>query len=150
MTRANYTKAHSLFSSSIFSALDDAIRLAKSKNIIIPFGVGIAGVVAESKEVINIKNAYEDPRFNDEIDQKTGYKTNTILSMPICNYEGKYIQFLPPQWQLKSKKKSISTLIGDVIGVAQIINKTNGELKLTRNSSFFSFTSRTFKTNAIV
>jgi cGMP-specific 3',5'-cyclic phosphodiesterase len=34
---------------------------------------------------------------------KTGYKTNAILSMPILNYEE------------------------DVIGVAQIINKTNGE-----------------------
>lgn len=52
---------------------------------------------------MNIKDAYKDARFNSEIDLKTGYKTNIILSMPICNYEG------------------------DVIGVAQIINKTNGK-----------------------
>jgi cGMP-specific 3',5'-cyclic phosphodiesterase, invertebrate len=84
-------------------ALDDAIRLAKSEELVIPFGVGIAGHVAEMKEVVNIKDAYKDPRFNSEIDHKTGYKTNIILSMPICNYEG------------------------EVIGVAQIINKTNGE-----------------------
>jgi cGMP-specific 3',5'-cyclic phosphodiesterase len=44
---------------------------------------------------------FQDPRFNSEIDLRTGYKTNLILSMPICNYEG------------------------EVIGVAQIINKTN-------------------------
>jgi cGMP-specific 3',5'-cyclic phosphodiesterase, invertebrate len=69
---------------------------------VIPFGVGIAGLVAETKEMVNIKDAYNDPRFNCEIDLKTGYKTNHILSLPICNYEG------------------------DVIGVAQIINKTNG------------------------
>lgn len=56
--------------------------------------------------MVNIKDAYKDPRFNSEIDLKTGYKTNIILSMPICNYEG------------------------DVIGVAQIINKTNGEKAL--------------------
>lgn len=43
----------------------------------------------------------QDARFNNEIDLKTGYKTNSILCMPICNYEG------------------------EVIGVAQIINKTN-------------------------
>lgn len=92
VTKVNYTSRHLIFSTISNSALDDAICLAKSKNIVIPFGVGIAGVVAESKEVINIKNAYDDPRFNDEIDQKTGYKTNTILSMPICNYEGKYIR----------------------------------------------------------
>lgn len=59
--------------------------------------------MAQTKDIINIKNAYDDPRFNCEIDQKTGYKTNAMLSMPIANYEG------------------------DVIGVAQIINKTNGE-----------------------
>ena len=85
------------------TALDDAIRLAKSEELIIPFGVGIAGHVAETKEIVNIKDAYADLRFNKEIDLKTGYKTNIVLSMPITNYEG------------------------DVIGVAQIINKTNGE-----------------------
>ena len=85
-------------------ALDDAVRRAKAEEIIIPFGVGIAGSVAQTKETINIKEAYTDPRFNCEIDIKTGYKTHVILSMPICNYEG------------------------DVIGVAQIINKTNGKL----------------------
>lgn len=92
-------------------ALDDAIRLAKSEELVIPFGVGIAGHVADTKEVVNIKDAYQDPRFNSEIDLKTGYKTNIILSMPICNYEG------------------------EVIGVAQIINKTNGEtlLRLTKS-----------------
>lgn len=82
---------------------DEAIVNRTGEEIIIPFGVGIAGAVAETKNIINIKNAYEDPRFNCEIDQRTGYKTNTILSMPICNYDD------------------------DVIGVAQIINKTNGK-----------------------
>lgn len=84
-------------------ALDDAIRKASGEEILIPFGVGIAGTVAQTKTAVNIKNAYEDPRFNSEIDQKTGYKTKNILSMPICNYEG------------------------DVIGVAQIINKKSGK-----------------------
>ncbi|XP_040152060.1 cGMP-specific 3',5'-cyclic phosphodiesterase [Anopheles arabiensis] len=87
--------------------LDEAVRRAKQDEIIIPFGVGIAGTVAQTNETINIKEAYKDPRFNSEIDQKTGYKTNIILSMPICNYEGQ------------------------VIGVAQIINKTNGSPEFT-------------------
>ncbi|XP_011182613.2 cGMP-specific 3',5'-cyclic phosphodiesterase isoform X1 [Zeugodacus cucurbitae] len=87
------------------TALKDAVKKAKSEEIRIPFGVGIAGMVAQTKEMINIKEAYKDARFNCEIDLKTGYKTNAILSMPICNYEG------------------------DVIGVAQIINKTNGSME---------------------
>ncbi|XP_057329164.1 cGMP-specific 3',5'-cyclic phosphodiesterase-like [Microplitis mediator] len=86
--------------------LEDAIQKA-SEEIRIPFGVGIAGYVAQTKEIINIKDAYSDPRFNSKIDMRTGYKTTLILSMPICNYEG------------------------DVIGVAQIINKTNGNNEFT-------------------
>ncbi|CAG5075090.1 5'-cyclic phosphodiesterase (Drosophila willistoni) [Cotesia congregata] len=87
--------------------LEDAIQKANSEEIRIPFGVGIAGYVAQTKEIINIKDAYSDPRFNSKIDLRTGYKTTLILSMPICNYEG------------------------DVIGVAQIINKTNGSNEFT-------------------
>nr|CAD7423738.1 unnamed protein product [Timema monikensis] len=64
-------------------------------------------MVAQSKQLINIKDAYQDPRFNSAIDLRTGYKTNIILSMPICNYEG------------------------EVIGVAQIINKTNDTNEFT-------------------
>ncbi|KAH8351092.1 hypothetical protein KR084_003692 [Drosophila pseudotakahashii] len=84
------------------TALKDAVTRASGEEIIIPFGIGIAGMVAQTKQMINIKEAYKDARFNCEIDLKTGYKTNAILCMPICNYEG------------------------DIIGVAQIINKTNG------------------------
>ncbi|KAH0555369.1 cGMP-specific 3',5'-cyclic phosphodiesterase-like [Cotesia glomerata] len=87
--------------------LENAIQKANSEEIRIPFGVGIAGYVAQTKEIINIKDAYSDPRFNSKIDLRTGYKTTLILSMPICNYEG------------------------DVIGVAQIINKTNGSNEFT-------------------
>ncbi|XP_073817223.1 phosphodiesterase 6 [Musca autumnalis] len=94
-----------LFDVTQTTPLKDAVKKARSEEIVIPFGVGIAGMVAQTKETINIKEAYKDARFNCEIDLKTGYKTNTILSMPICNYEG------------------------DIIGVAQIINKTDGSLE---------------------
>ena len=44
----------------------------------------------------------QDSRFNKEVDKKTGYRTQSLLCMPILNYEG------------------------DLIGVAQIMNKTDG------------------------
>ncbi|XP_063707132.1 cGMP-specific 3',5'-cyclic phosphodiesterase [Culicoides brevitarsis] len=87
--------------------IEEAVNRSKLEELIIPFGVGIAGYVAQTKETINITNAYEDSRFNPEVDLRTGYKTNSILSMPICNYEG------------------------DVIGVAQIINKVTGPNEFT-------------------
>ncbi|KAK4876089.1 hypothetical protein RN001_012511 [Aquatica leii] len=83
------------------TSFEEAIKQAYPEEYRIPFGVGIAGTVAQNKTLINIKDAYNDPRFSSEIDLKTGYKTKLILCMPICNYEG------------------------DVIGVAQIINKTD-------------------------
>ena len=50
-----------------------------------PADKGLAGYVAQSGEIINIKDAYSDSRFNQEIDKETGYKTQTILCMPIWN-----------------------------------------------------------------
>jgi hypothetical protein len=42
-----------------FAELEDAIKKARAEEIRIPFGVGIAGVVAQSKEIINIRDAYK-------------------------------------------------------------------------------------------
>ncbi|RVE62591.1 hypothetical protein OJAV_G00158520 [Oryzias javanicus] len=70
-----------------------------SNEVQVPWGKGIIGYVAEHGETVNISNAYEDHRFSDEIDKLTGYKTQTILCMAICNSDG------------------------EVIGVVQAINK---------------------------
>lgn len=40
------------------TALDEAIKMAKNEEIRIPFGVGIAGAVAQNKILVNIKDAY--------------------------------------------------------------------------------------------
>ncbi|XP_069086279.1 cGMP-specific 3',5'-cyclic phosphodiesterase isoform X4 [Pleurodeles waltl] len=63
---------------------------------------GIVGHVAEYGKPLNIKDAYEDPRFNAEVDQITGYRTQSILCMPIKNHRD------------------------EVVGVAQAINKRSG------------------------
>ena len=51
----------------------------------IPFNYGIAGFVASTGKPLNILNAYKDERFNPAIDLKTGYKTKSILCLPILN-----------------------------------------------------------------
>ncbi len=68
----------------------------------LPIGKGLAGVAAKTGEVINISDAYSDSRFNADIDKKTGYRTNNILTMPMKNREGK------------------------IIGVFQLLNKKGG------------------------
>ncbi|XP_028401446.1 dual 3',5'-cyclic-AMP and -GMP phosphodiesterase 11-like isoform X2 [Dendronephthya gigantea] len=69
------------------------------EEIRVPIGTGVVGYVAEKGETVNIANAYEDERFNQEIDKKTGYKTRSILCMPVRNS------------------------FGEVIAVSQVINK---------------------------
>lgn len=55
----------------------------------IPIGTGIAGAAARSGETIRIDDAYADPRFNPEIDKKTGFRTRSILCLPIRDQSGK-------------------------------------------------------------
>ena len=57
----------------------------------LPTGKGIAGYVAATGDTLNITDAYLDPRFNPEVDKKTGYHTGTILCMPMKNKDGKII-----------------------------------------------------------
>jgi hypothetical protein len=43
----------------LFSALDEALKKANSEEICIAFGVGICGHVAQTKETVVLKDAYE-------------------------------------------------------------------------------------------
>lgn len=68
---------------------------------------GLAGYVAKTGEILNVENAYDDPRFNPEVDRQTGYKTNSMLCIPMRNRKG------------------------DIIGVFQVLNKKNAIFKHT-------------------
>lgn len=57
----------------------------------LPMGKGIAGYVAATGDTLNIPDAYFDSRFNPEIDKATGYRTHSILCMPMKNNSGKII-----------------------------------------------------------
>eukprot|EP00162_Nutomonas_longa_P014635 comp22046_c0_seq1/m.50888 comp22046_c0_seq1/g.50888 ORF comp22046_c0_seq1/g.50888 comp22046_c0_seq1/m.50888 type:complete len:649 (-) comp22046_c0_seq1:73-2019(-) len=54
----------------------------------IPWDTGIAGMCFQGGQTINIPVAYEDPRFNKEVDLKTGFKTRNVLAMPIVADNG--------------------------------------------------------------
>ena len=66
----------------------------EKQEIRLPLGKGIAGHVAKTGEVVLIPDAYSDPRFNPEVDKRTGYRTRTILCVPIRNKAGKVIAAL--------------------------------------------------------
>ena len=56
-----------------------------------PMDLGLAGAVATSGDCLNIPDAYDDPRFNQEFDRKTGYRTRSVLCVPMTNKEGERI-----------------------------------------------------------
>ena len=64
---------------------------------------GIAGAVFTNGAGEIIENPYEDPRFNKSIDAQTGFTTAAILCAPL------------------------KTVLGDVIGVTQILNPKEGK-----------------------
>ena len=61
------------------------------KELRMPATKGLAGHVVQTGETINIRDAYADKRFNADVDKKTGYKTKTMLCMPIKNYNQEII-----------------------------------------------------------
>jgi HD-GYP domain-containing protein (c-di-GMP phosphodiesterase class II) len=65
-------------------------RVAQGTNneIRFPVGSGIAGAVATSGQVVNIKDAYADPRFNRSFDITNNYRTTSILCVPMRDTKG--------------------------------------------------------------
>lgn len=57
----------------------------ESQEIRFPADKGLAGYVVQTGESVNIEDAYSDPRFNKDVDIKSGYHTKSILCMPIKN-----------------------------------------------------------------
>ncbi len=53
--------------------------------------LGIAGAAAMTGQTINVADAYEHPLFFKEVDQKIGYRTKTLLAVPISNSKGEII-----------------------------------------------------------
>ena len=88
-----------------------AQKLGKIKEIRFAVGVGIAGEVAKTRNGINIKDAYNDPRFNPEFDKQTGYHTRSILCIPIISING------------------------NLVGVIQVLNKKGGRVFDKRDES---------------
>ncbi|HUO92304.1 MAG TPA: adenylate/guanylate cyclase domain-containing protein [Rhizomicrobium sp.] len=51
--------------------------------------LGLAGHCFTSGEIINVGDAYSDPRFNREIDDLTGYRTKSLLTLPVVARDGR-------------------------------------------------------------
>ena len=61
----------------------------EEKVLRIPVGQGIAGFVARTGSAVNIRDAYKDTRFAQDLDRITGYQTRTVLAVPLRGRDGK-------------------------------------------------------------
>ena len=68
----------------------------------LPIHRGVVGYVARTGQPLNLRDVYNDPRFDRTTDQRTGYRSKSMLTMAIRN----------------DKRR--------VIGVFQALNKTSG------------------------
>ena len=66
-------------------------------------GQGLVGECLVSREIINVTDAYRDPRFRAVVDRMTGYKTRSVLNVPLLGWEKQ------------------------PVGVLQLLNKSTGE-----------------------
>ena len=80
-----------------------ALGIDESEEIRFSADKGFAGYAVRTGETIRIQDAYNDDRFNKEIDKHTGYRTYNLLCMPMRN-----IKF-------------------EIIGAFQVLNKKDGD-----------------------
>jgi len=57
----------------------------------IPINKGVVGKTVTEAKALNITDAYQEPSFDPSTDLETGYRTRTILSVPIFNNRGAII-----------------------------------------------------------
>jgi energy-coupling factor transporter ATP-binding protein EcfA2 len=76
--------------------------VSEGEGMRIPLGSGIAGAVAASGAAVRVDDAYTDPRFNRDIDSRTGFRTRALLALPVRDRSGR------------------------VFGVAQLLNRRDG------------------------
>ena len=57
----------------------------------IPAGVGLVGHCAMTRELINVRDCYADPRFSDKMDRESGARTRCMLSLPLVGYDGNLV-----------------------------------------------------------
>merc|ERR1719181_1660822 len=66
-----------------------SVSTDSGKEIRIPKSKGIAGESATQAKLIVIDDCYKDPRFNPAVDKMTGYKTTSMLAVPIVRKKPK-------------------------------------------------------------
>ena len=61
---------------------------ATSQRVRIPVGLGLVGACARDRQVLNVPDCYADPRFDQQVDRRSGYRTRCSLTLPLIDHAG--------------------------------------------------------------
>ena len=78
------------------------VALGSEETLRLDARLGIAGSVVMSGEASNVANAADDPRFYSAMDERSGYETRSVLTVPLRTHQG------------------------EVVGAFQVLNKHSG------------------------
>jgi phosphoserine phosphatase len=89
----------------LYDAATDELFIKSSPDlgaVRIPVGKGVVGNCARQRRMINVPDCYQDERFDPAMDARSGYRTRSMLSLPLIDHEE------------------------ILVGVLQVINKLSG------------------------
>lgn len=103
---------------------------------------GIAGQCARDRQTINVPDCYADPRFNPEVDRRTGYRTRSLITVPLIGLEDELVgvmQLLNPLHKASFEASDVqlaeivASQAAAAIQRAQLLQTREAKLKLDRD-----------------
>lgn len=109
-------------SNELCSRIATGIEDSPISEIRFPASRGIAGAVAQTGRLVNLADAYADPRFNQEFDRASGFRTRSMLAVRLVDHDDATVGVL----QLLNKRsgtfdrrdEEIAGFLGSQAGVA--------------------------------
>jgi HD-GYP domain-containing protein (c-di-GMP phosphodiesterase class II) len=106
-------------------------KMAQNETVAVPFrevvmdisDKSIAGYVVKTGEIVNLEDAYHLPElvpygFNHKIDESSGYRTKSMLTVPMSNPKGEIVgvvQLINAKRQFEAKLSSLSAVVAQVV-----------------------------------
>ncbi len=87
------------------ASLKSKVALGSRETIRVAANQGIVGEVVSSRKTQVVEDAYEDPRFFQGVDAKSGFRTRNLIAAPL------------------------QAMDGEILGVFEILNKTEGKFE---------------------
>src|SRR5438046_1209922 len=75
----------------VYSVAATVLEIAEIR---LPMRRGVVGFVARTGRTLNLKDVYNDPRFDRTTDQRTGYRSKSMLTMAIREADGTVVGVL--------------------------------------------------------